>query len=65
MHGEKGDGLLRALNLVLDRDSVTGMELYNFMTIIKMLDIPTGMIVSALADTDFPEPDIAWHRELL
>jgi hypothetical protein len=64
MHGEKGDAFLSGLALVQDRGSITGMELYNFMTILHLLDRNLLMMVSALSQRMYPKPEITWVVEL-
>ena len=60
LFGEKGNALVRGLGIVSDRDSVKGMEFFNFMYIIHVLEPTLNMMAGALTDTMFPEPDIAW-----
>jgi len=60
LHGPKGNGLLNALSQVCDRGRVSGMEFYNFMTIIHHLDPTVGAMAGALSDTTFPQPSVHW-----
>mgnify|MGYP001616823587 CR=1 FL=1 len=62
--GEKGDALLNALSLVSNRGSVTGQELYNFMTILHRLDKALLIMITGFTETVFPEPDMKWFMEL-
>lgn len=64
LEGEKGEAFLKSLAFVSDRSNVTGMELYNFMTVIHRLDRNLLMIVSGMSKTEFPEPDMKWLMEL-
>ena len=60
LHGPKGDGFLCALMVVSNRGTVTGMDMYNFMTIIHLLNPTVAAMAGILTDTTFPEPDIHW-----
>ena len=51
---------LPAIQRCLDRGEVTGMELYNFMTILHRF-APEVMV--AHAEFDFPKPDMRWCIE--
>ncbi len=64
MHGEKGEALLNAVVKVSERGSVTGGELYNFMTIIHLLSPAVNACVGALTTYDFPKPNLEWFKEL-
>lgn len=64
MQGEKGEAFLKSLAVVSDRGEVKGMELYNFMTILHRLDRNLLMMVSAMSQTIYPEPDTKWLMEL-
>ena len=55
---------LTALQKVLDRGSVTGTELYNFMYIIEKFAPEIKIIRLIETQTKFPEPDINWVTEL-
>ena len=64
LYGKNGEALLKAVSMVIDRGSITGMEFYNFMTIIHRLDSTIGMCVGILTDTKFPEPTIKLITDL-
>ena len=55
---------LTALQKVLDRGSVTGTELYNFMYIVDKFAPEIKIIRLIETQTKFPEPDIDWVTEL-
>lgn len=58
--GEKGKLTINALQKVIDREHVTGMEFYNFMTIAYGFD--NGMIAMWLSLTnkiELPKPDVS------
>lgn len=63
-NGEKGYAFINSLSSVLDRGKVTGSELYNFMSIIHLLDRNLLHMVQGVSETIFPEPDIKWISEL-
>ena len=60
LYGKRGEGLLKALVQVDERGSVTGMEFYNFMTIIHLLDPLSAASAGILTDTTYPQPNIHW-----
>lgn len=64
MQGEMGDAFLESLAKVSNRGSVDGIELYNFMFILHAFDRNLLMMISAVTDVMFPEPNLAWVREL-
>lgn len=64
MHGEKGDAFLNALGAVSSRGKVTGQELYNFMSILHLLDRTLLMMLSAVTETMFPAPQMYWILDL-
>lgn len=64
LHGPKAEALIKALTIVSDRGSVTGGELYNFMTIIHVLNPVIAAMAGTFADTTFPKPDMTWFGEL-
>jgi len=56
--GEKGKLVINSLQKVIDKNRVSGMEFYNFMTVAHKFD--NGMIALWLKMTnnvDLPEPD--------
>ena len=60
LYGPKGEGFIKALAQVDARGSVTGMEFYNFMTIIHRLDPTIAATAGILSETSYPEPDARW-----
>lgn len=64
LHGPKADRLILSLQQIQERGKITGMELYNFMVIIHLLNPTIGAMVGTLTDTIFPQPNINWVREL-
>ena len=55
---------LTALQKVLDRGTVTGTEMYNFMYVVHRF-IPEIKIVRLIETQEkFPEPDVQWISEL-
>lgn len=60
LYGDQGMALIKSLSNCVDREKVTGMEFYNFMTIIHVLDETVGVMASVIANTAFPQPDMKW-----
>ena len=60
LYGAKGNALLNGLALVEGRGSVTGMEFYNFMTIIHHIEPFIATTAGILTETSFPEPEAGW-----
>jgi len=64
LHGPKAEALLNSLAQVYDRDRVTGGELYNFMTIIHVLNPTIAAMAGILTDYTFPKPSLEWFKDL-
>lgn len=64
LHGPKAEALLTALVRVSDRGHVTGGELFNFMTIIHVLNPTIAAMAGILSDYTFPKPNMTWFGEL-
>ena len=64
LHGPKAEALLQGLVMVSERGRVTGMELYNFMTIIHRLDPVAAAMAGTFAEYTFPKPEIEWITAL-
>jgi hypothetical protein len=64
LHGSKAESLLNGLMKVQERGSVSGMELFNFMTIIHVIDPKIASMAGILADYTFPFPTTNWIMEL-
>lgn len=60
MNGEKGKSFLEILVKVEERGTVAGMDLYNFMTVIHLLEPTASAVAGMLSGTTFPEPDLQW-----
>jgi len=60
LFGPKGESFIKALAQIDDRDSVTPMEFYNFMTIIHRLDLTINATAGIMTETMYPEPNIQW-----
>ena len=60
LYGAKGNALLNGLALVDNRGSVTGMEFFNFMTIIHRIEPFIAATAGILTETSFPEPETSW-----
>jgi len=64
LHGPKAEALLSRLIKVSERGSVTGMELFNFMTVIHVPSPVVAAMAGALTDYTFPFPTTNWIMEL-
>ena len=64
LHGPKAEALLNGLVKVSDRGTVTGQELYNFMTVIHILNPVIAMMAGTLANYKFPQPNMQWFLDL-
>jgi len=56
LEDENGKALVEALAKVDARGSVTGMEFYNFMVVIHILNPAVAAMAGILSETTFPEP---------
>ena len=64
LYGPKAEAFLSGLVKVSDRGTVTGQELYNFMTVIHVLNPVIAAMAEILANYTFPKPNMQWFRDL-